>query len=488
MAVLASALGVGWYFLAPGAPEPGLASLDPADRSIAVLPFESIGQTEPTMFTEGVHVDMLTRLSRLPDLRVTSRTSVMQYRDTLMSLPEIGAELGVPWVLLGEVQEVGTQVQVNARLVNVAEDRQIWADSYRRELTAGNLFDIQSELVEQIAIQLHAQLSPSARDAMNERPTVNLDAYGLYVQGRALLTNRADADLRRAIDYFTQATELDSNYALAWAGMADAYALLESYGYAPDEDFITPGFEAVDRALELDPSLAEPHAARGLLQSGTGEASPREAMESLRRAAEMRPSYAEAHNWMAWAYVVNGYAEEALASASRAVGLDPLSLEARGNLSLAYIALGRYDDAFAEGERIAVLGPEFDTGRFQDAIALVHLGDAGAAIDLLEGLEIPWAGQGPRAILAVAHARAGNVTQAQELLADFETTGDLFDIGLIHAALGDYDGAWVWFERIEEWTAWTRLAAHFLFPDVLGPVRADPRWERLMASITNQFD
>ena len=488
VALLATALGVGWYYLAPEGPRIAPRPADDAGGSVAVLPFESIGQADPTMFTEGVHVDMLTRLSRLPDLRVTSRTSVMQYRDAARSLPEIGTELGVAWVLLGEVQEVGGQVQVNARLVNVAQDRQVWAESYRRELTAENLFDIQSEIVEQIATQLHAQLSPTALDAMSERPTVDLDAYRLYVQGRALLANRANADMRRAIDYFKEAIALDSGYALAWAGMAEAYALLESYGYASEEDLTVLGLEAVDRALELDPSLAEAHASRGLLQSEVEGVPPHEPFLSLRRAAEMRPSYAEAHNWMAWGYLLNGYAARAFASASQAVELDPLSLEALSNLGLAHIAMGRYDDGLTACERLTELGPGFDTGPFYEAIARVHVGDEVGAIGLLAGLEIPWAGDGPQVTLAVAHARAGNDAAARELLTVIEGTGDPFDAGLIHAALGDYDEAWIWFGQIEGWTAWTRLAAHFLFPDELGPVRADARWDQLTASIANQLD
>ena len=154
------------------------------DRSIAVLPFETLGQEEATVFTQGIHGDILARLSSIADLRVTSRTSVMQFRGSDMPLPEIARELGVTWVVGGEVQEVGDQVQVNARLMDARQDRQVWAESYRRRLTAESLFQIQSELTEKIAEQLQAQLTPEELRVIERVPTENLEAYRIFSRGR----------------------------------------------------------------------------------------------------------------------------------------------------------------------------------------------------------------------------------------------------------------------------------------------------------------
>ncbi len=490
-AAIVLAIAAGWFFLGMDN-ESTTESAAPADetfRSIAVLPFDTLGQDEPTAFTEGVHVDMLTRLSLFPELRVTSRTSVMQYASQTRALPEIAAELGVAWVLLGEVQEAGNQVQVNARLVDAVEDRQVWAETYRRELTAENLFDIQGELAEQIATQLQGQLPAELRDAVVATPTGSLEAYRLYVEGRALLVNRAGDEMRRAVEFFEQAVALDNEYALAWAGMANAFALLESYGYArEDEDLATRGLDAAARALELDPNLAEAYAARGLLLADQRAVEPGEAMELVQRAAELRPSYAEAHNWMAWGYLLNGYADRALESAAKAVALDPLSLEAVSNLGFAYIALGRYDEGEEESERLLTIGPDFDTGKFYAALAAIHQQRYADAREAVSGLVIPWAGDGPQTVLAVAHSRDGNPEAARLLLAEIEATGHPFDVGLVHAALGNRDAAWEAFGRIENWTQWTRLAAHYLFPEVLAPFREDPRWADLIGPIANQLD
>jgi len=473
VAGLALVAAAGWYFLAsPAAPEI-------SDRSIAVLPFDTLGQEQPTVFTEGVHVDMLTRLSQLPELRVTSRTSVMQYRTPDRPLPEIAAELGVTWILLGEVQEVGEQVQVSARLVNAVEDRQVWADSYRRALTAENLFDIQRELTERIAAQLQAQLTPEQREVVAAVPTRDLQAYRLYVQGRDLLNRRTAEDMRAAVGYFEQATARDPDYAMAWVGLADAFALLESYGHAPDEDLLPRGFEAVQKALDIAPQLAEAHASYGLLLAEGGAVAPAAALEELQRAVALRPSYAEAHNWMAWSFLLMGHPDRALTSARRAVELDPLSLEAVGNLALAEIAMGRYAEGLQESQRVGTLGPDYATGRLTEAVARLHLGDAETAGALLEGLEVPWAGTGPLSTLAVARARAGDTAGASMIVAELERSGHPFDAGLVHAALGRHEAAWAAFDRIEDWPAWPTLAARYLFPEDLGPFRADPRWVRV---------
>ncbi len=473
-----------WLVMNPrGAVEDAIA--DEAEPGIAVLPFETLGQEEATSFTDGVHGDLLTRLSHIAGLSVISRTSVMRYRTPEKPLPAIAAELGVAWVLHGEVQETGDQVQVNARLVNARTDRQVWAESYRRELTAANLFQIQAEITRQIARALESQLSPREERQVERAPTEYLDAYRLHTQGRELLDQRTEDGMRRALDYFQRAIAEDSSYALAWVGLADALALLRDYGYADGASVLPQAETAVRRALELNPESAEAYASLGFLHYERREGPA--AIRELTRSVELRPSYAEAHNWLSWVHQLLGHRKAALESAKRAVELDPLSPEAVSNLSLSYLMNGDYEKALAEARRVDEIQTSWGTGRFYEGLSLYHLGRFAEAKSVLENLAVPWAGSGPLATLALAHVASGDTAEARELLVQFEEPGDPFAAGLVHAALGEEDDAFDAFQRVSRWSHWPTLSVHHFYKDVLGPLQDDPRYEELVSEVDRSW-
>ena len=460
------------------------------DRSIAVLPFETLGQDEATSFTDGIHGDMLTRLSKLSGLSVISRTSVMQYRDPQESLPEIARALGVTWVLMGEVQEAGGQVQVNARLVHGPEDRQVWAESYRRELSAENLFQIQSELTGEIAAQLQAQLTPAELRAMERMPTNDLDAYRLYVRGRGYLDQRTEDEMRRAFDYFHRAIEQDPDYALAWAGIADTLSLLRWYGHDLPTDAPAPE-QAALRALELAPDLAEAHASHGIYLSSSLVADAPGALRALQRAVELRPSYAEAHIWVAWVQLLLGEPEEGLRSAELAAELDPLSPVNRVFLADSYLANGAPRESFEAARRATEIQSEFALAHFMAGIALFHLeryDEATSALQTAQSL-VSAEDQAPSlaqitGLLGLVAVVSGDPSTGRERLAEVEASGDPFSLGLLHAALGDRDAAFAAFERVP----WTSLSMsvegfRYFFPDILGPLRQDPRYEDVLEAI-----
>ncbi len=478
LGLLAAVAGI-WYFGAGG-------GTDIHDRSIAVLPFETLGQEKATAFTDGVHGDLLTRLSSVSDLSVTSRTSVMRYRTPDKPLPTIARELGVTWVLRGEVQETANEVQVSARLVNALTDRQVWAQSYRRELTAENLFEIQGEITTQIARALETHLSPAEQQLVARTATEDLDAYRLYAQGRRQLDQRTGDGMRRAVDYFERAIARDSSYALAWVGLADALSLLKSYGYEAADDVLPRAGDAARRALDLDPDLAEAHASLGLLH-GTryeGPASIRELM----RAVQLRPSYAEAHNWLSYGYQLLGRPTDALESAKRAVELNPLSPEAVSNLSLSYMANGEYAKGLVEARRVREFQSDWATGPFYEGLALYHLGRFTEAKSVLRDLSVPWAGSGPRATLALALVASGDSAEARELLARIEEAADPFAAGLVHAALGEEEAAFEAFRSVGRWSDWPTLSVHYYFRDVLDKLRDDPRYEDVLREVDRSWD
>lgn len=449
------------------------------NQVIAVLPFETIGEANP-VFTEGIHGDVLTRLSGVPNLDVIARSSVMRYQDRSLPGLEIARELGVGWLLQGEVQQVTDQVQVNARLVEVGRDRQVWADAFRRELTAANLFEIQREITLEIFRALQDRFSGDETLPARPAATENLAAYRLYVQGRNLLGTRQEMPMRRAAEFFRQATEQDPSYAAAWAGLADALTYLETFGYPVPAGL--PGADrAARRALELDPKSAEAHFALSNLAHARRD--NRESIERLEHAIELRPSYADAFSLLSWIQKLHGQTEEGHQSALRAVALDPLGAEPVSNLILAHLAMGDAGQALAESRNLRQLQPDFATGFFFEALALYHQGRYAEARPLLENLKVAWAESGPEATLALVDLALGNATAARETMAGTDLAEHPFSATLVLAAINETSVSIDRFIQIENWDYWSTLALRYFFPEILGPLRRDERYEELLRQI-----
>lgn len=446
-------------------PPPGTGSGSPRDDlSIAVLPFEVVGTPSTNGFVHGIHGDLLTRLSSVSDLTVISRTSVRSYRDTSKTISEIGAELNAAWVVEGEVQEAADEVQVNVRLIDAREDRQVWAHDYRQSLTARHLFQIQGEITKTIAAALRAKLTPEETRRVEQRPTEDLDAYRFYVQGRVHLDQRTEAGMRRALTLFQRALARDAKYALAWVGLADAYALLHDYGYEGAGAVLPQARDAAQRALEYDPYLAEAYASRGLLHSILHEGVS--AIRALSRAVSLKSSYAEAHNWLSWVHVLLGNGPEALRSAQKAVALNPLSPEAVSNLSLSHLVNAHLEKALAEARRERELGSAWGTGQFYEGLALYEMGRFDEAYAVLNGLAAPWAGVGPEATFALACAASGRVEEARAIRIRFGEIEDVFAEGLVSLALGETEAARAALARSDDWGHWPTIAVRFLYRDV----------------------
>ena len=228
-------------------PRPAVSSRRPArkiptvsEKSIAVLPFENRSEDKTNAyFADGIQDEILTRLAKIADLKVISRTSTQHFKGSPDNLPEIARQLGVAHILEGSVQKANDQVRVNVQLINAATDAHLWADTFDRKLT--DIFAVESEIAKTIAETLQAKLTGSEERAIAARPTENPEAYELYLKGRFFWNKRRAVDLRKSIDYFQQAIEKDPNYALAYAGLAQAWSLLPSYsGGAPKDCFPKP--------------------------------------------------------------------------------------------------------------------------------------------------------------------------------------------------------------------------------------------------------
>jgi TolB-like protein len=332
-------------------------------QSIAVLPFDNRSRVEDDeFFVEGVHDDLLTNLARISALKVISRTSVLRYKNTEMPIPAIAAELGVATIMEGAVQRSGNTVRINVQLIDAKTDEHLWAEIYDRELTAGNLFAIQSEISQAIADALQATLTPDEKGRINTAPTENLKAHDTFLRGRQLMARRESEPLEQAVVEFRKAVELDPQFALAWVGLADSYYLLALYGTALSmEESIPLRQDAVNHALEIDDQLGEAYASQG--QIYFNQQQDELAEKAYLKAIELSPNYSVA--WMWYAVLLGDFPlriQDAVDAARKAVELDPASAIAGVRLGAHYRQQGLYSLAERQYQRVLELEPDFAQG------------------------------------------------------------------------------------------------------------------------------
>jgi len=331
-------------------------------QSIAVLPFDNRSRNvDDEYFTEGIHDDLLTNLARIASLKVISRTSVNQYKGTEKTIPQIAEELGVATVMEGAVQRSGSTVRINVQLIDANTDEHLWAEIFDRELTAENLFTIQSEISQKIADALEATLSPEETQRLNDFPTQSMEAYNAYLRGRQLLPQRNAKGLGKAMESFEQAVELDPEFALAWVGIAESANLLEAHGTLNPDTMIQIMQKAIGHALQIDPNLGEAYVSQGSLFDELGETEKAEA--AYKRAIELSPNYPTAYHW--YSILIgntNDRLQESLALIRKAEQLDPLSAIIKQNIAGSYSRMGRYDEAEAAYKQLLAANPEFSSG------------------------------------------------------------------------------------------------------------------------------
>jgi tetratricopeptide (TPR) repeat protein len=327
-------------------------------------------------------------------------------------LQQIAKQLGVTNILEGTVQKAGDQVRVNVQLINAMTDAHLWAETYDRKLT--DIFAVESEIAKTIAETLQAKLTGSEKSSIAKTPTVNPEAYELYLRGKFFAEKRTGADLRKSIEYFNQAIAKDSGYPLAYVGLADSHLLLSAYGAVSPKESVPPARAALKKALDLDDSLAQAHASSGLL--ATLELDLDRAISELERAIQLNPNYATAHHWIALPLMSIGQFDRAIAEGKRAIELDPLSLICNSDLGWIYFNARRYDEAEAQARKTLEMDSRFPVahyylgevfqfkGKLNDAIAEYQ-----KAFDLNND---PFS----LAMLGQAYARQRKTDEAQKVL------------------------------------------------------------------------
>ena len=327
-------------------------------KSVAVLPFANMSGDEANdPFTIGVPDDLLTHLSKIASLKTISRTSVLQYRDTTKSIPEIANELGVATILEGGIQRSGDRVRINVQLIDANSDKHLWANTYDRQLTAVNIFAIQTEIASAIAQALRTTLTPQEEQSIAAVPTENLDAYEAYQLGRQAYARRTTKSISEAIDHLLLATKLDSDFAEAWAELSAAYRSLARYSGQNEDQLMQRAREAVDRALELNAQLSEPHTSLATLLQSQGDYPG--AIQSIKRALELNPNNAAARIRYGDLLHETGKVQLSLLEFEKAAKLDPLSPFANSAYAFTLAELGRFDEALSRHRLVVKLDPEF---------------------------------------------------------------------------------------------------------------------------------
>jgi TolB-like protein/Tfp pilus assembly protein PilF len=478
-----------WMFLGPGtAVLPGVQAGRDL-RSIAVLPLVSFQTDEESLaFASGIHDDLLTQLSKIDSLKTISRTSVMKYRDTLLGVREIAAELGVATLLEGTVQRAGDGVRVSMQLIDARDDRHLWAETYNAELTTANIFAIQSDIARQVAAALSATLTPEIEVRLATRPTESLQAYDLYTRGRYLHHRPGggtESGLEAAAQLFRQAIETDPEFAPAYAGLADIHLDLWSDGYWEAERALSEARTNAEKALALDETLADAHTS--LADVAEADLQFDEAERHHLRALELNPGSAEAHRRYARLLLDLKRFEELVAALRRSVELDPLSISYRLSLTSGLWFTGDYEGGIAEARKVLELEPDNPGALYSLGFASTLNGDYEGGIAALErALEVrpdyPFNAPG----LAWAYARAGRRAEALEMLERVEARGQMLkELAIVYGELGELDRAFEYLERAYEEDPGS--LTYINSDPTAAALQADPRFAGLLERLGLQY-
>jgi serine/threonine protein kinase/Flp pilus assembly protein TadD len=450
-----------------------------ARSSVAVLPFLSLSsEPDNEFFADGVTEDLIAHLAKIRDLRVLARASVMPFKDRRQGLREIAAQLQTNRLVDGSVRRVGDRVRIVAQLVDAANDRQLWSETYDRQLT--DIFAIQTDVALSIANALEARLSPDERTRIRREPTSDMQAYGLYQQGRHWLLRFTVDALRRAIGYFEQAIERDPLYALPHVGICLAHIELTEMG-AEEPDLGHPTAKAaVARALELDECLGEAHCMSAYL-SALADYDWARAEGGFRRALELSPSSAD--TWDLYGRMCSALRrfDEAVEMVRRAETLDPLAH--RNDVANALLRAGRHEEALEAARANVALDPGYDRARATLGWALIETGSPAQGMAELElAVELAAGNRQWLAQLGQAYGRFGQADRARAILAELEELAKRsyvspYHFVFVHVGLGEHDRALDILERAIEDRAAAAYGVDGSF--LLAPLRSHPRYEAL---------
>ena len=454
-------------------------------KSIAVLPFADISPDGDNLyFSNGLTEEIIAKLSRLKKVKIISRASVMSYHREGKTVKQIAAELHVQFLVEGSVRKHGSLLRITAHLIDADQDAYLWAETY--DGTMDEVFDIQENVADRIAKALRVRVTPGEKRILKHRATVSTEAYQLYLKGRFFWNKRSKDGMETAIRLFEEAIAVDTNYALAWAGIADSYNLLSEYGNTRRRDSYQKARAAIRRALAIDDKLAEAHASLGsliMLNEWDWSGAQREFTLAIR----LDPSYPTARHWYAEWLSMQDRPKEAIEEISVAIELDPLSPAILKDKGVILYYARDYEGAIAYARKAQELHPQFAATHRLLSLAYSAMGNH----DLALAENDRWGALGAResdVVIGRAYcfALAGRKVEALDQIAAYrdEDTdyGNLLrGIALIHAALGDRDEAFAWFDKAYDLRA--ESLGNLKVDPKLDPLRGDPRFGELVKRV-----
>jgi len=468
-----------WQLLLKKQPAPSLRGTP----AIAVLPFSDLSpQKDQEYFCEGMTEEIIAKLSRLQGWKVTAKTSVLQYKDTEKSIRDIGQELNVTSILEGSIRKEEDNIRITVQLINAEDGFHLWSETYDRKLD--RIFAIQNDIAENVVNALKQELTPAQKERLQRKTTENLEAYNLYLQGRYFWGQRTKEGMKKSLERYQQALELDPNYALSWSGIADCYiagggryldlAASEAYPKAK---------AAASKALEIDDTLAQAHTSlAGLLTSFYWDWERAE--EEFKRAIELNPNYSTAHIWYAEHLWTIGRHEESISRAKIALELDPLSLMTRTVLGLTYHFAGHYDQAIQQYQNTQDIDPNFHEAHYWMGHTLVQMGKYAESIEQFQiAVNLSGGNPGDRAALGYAYALAGKKKEAEEIFGELISLSknryiSPVDLAMICTSLDKRALAIEWLEKAYEERA--ERFVYFKVNPVFNPLEEEPRFRDLV--------
>jgi TolB-like protein/Flp pilus assembly protein TadD/predicted Ser/Thr protein kinase len=453
--------------------------------SLAILPFANVGaDPNKEYLSDGIAENLINSLSQLPALRVTARSLAFRYKGPQVDPQRAGRDLHVRAVLTGRMTERDGALNIQAELMNVNDGAQIWGGQYNRRFS--EILDLQEEIARTVSGKLGLKATVDHQKRLGKRSTENTEAFQLYLKGRYYWNRRTEQALKRAVEYFQQAIDKDPGYALAYAGLADCYAIYNSYQVELPRESGPKAKAAATKALEIDSTLAEAHASLAMIRM-VYEWDWAGAEREFQRAIELDPEYATARHWYAVCLAATGRSEQAIASLKRAQELDPLSLPISADLGLVLIFARRDDEAIEQARKVLEMDPNFAAGHRhlglaneQKAMYTEALAEFQKAVDVSP--DNPFA----QGFLGHAQAMAGNREKARQTLSHMLELSrrryvSPFDIAVIYTGLGDKERALEWLRKsLDDRSLWTI----FLNVDPrFDRLRADPRFASLLRRI-----
>lgn len=454
-------------------------------RSLAVLPLENLsGDASQDYFAEGMTDELITHLGQISALRVISRSSVMTYKSARKPLAEIARELNVEAVVEGSVLRSGDRVRITAQLIEVPADRHMWAQSYEGDLR--DTLTLQNTVARAIAGQIRATLNRQEKAALEKSSAVDPEAYEAYLKGRYFWNKRTGDGLKKAIDYFSLAIEKAPNYAKAYTGLADSYALSGDWEYAilSPQEASAKAKVAATKALALDDSLGEAHTSLAFamdLYDWDWESAEKE----YQRAIALNPGYATVHHWYAWHLIVMGRNSAGILELRKAESLDPLSLIISADLADALCIAHLYEESVQQSRKTLEMDPNFALAHYQlgQAFLQKHMHPEAIA-ELQRAIELSGDSAAFDSNLAYAYAVSGGRDQALKIAKDLQarpSPSSVADanIALIYVGLGDHDQAMIWLNKAYQ----ARFNPSILLRPAFDPLRSDARFRDLLRRI-----